>query len=190
MMATIFRTRVTLEASKGRAKILDAGCGDGIQALYLARRNPQSSVLGYDISQEAIGKADEYRRTHGITNATFLVANHDNFQPPYEMDMIYTAGALVGEDEIPFYYDVSSPLMAAEPIVRRRLIRFRDMLLPTGIYILTWGSTQKADQDFVNIAKECGLMQVAHIDGGIPEDYKDYPPEYALHNSSLIFTRS
>jgi len=192
MMATIFRTKVMLGASKSRTKILDAGCGYCIQALFLARRNPQSSVLGYDISHEAIGQADEYRRKRGVTNATFIVASHDDFQLPYEMDMIYTAGSLIGEDEIftPFYCDVSSPLMAAKRIVRSRLIRFKDMLLPSGIYIQTWGSTQKADQDFVNIAKDCGLMQVAHIDGGIPEDYKDSPPEYAMHNSALIFRRS
>jgi len=125
IMVTIFDTRILRELSSGRTNILDAGCGDGRQAPYLARRTG-GSVHGYDISDERITVAECFKKKHKIPNATFSVANHDDFQPPYEMDMIYTAGSLIGEDEIftPFYCDVSSPLMAAERIVRSRLIRY------------------------------------------------------------------
>lgn len=157
---------------------MDAGCGNGRQALYLARRYPASSVHGYDISPERITIAECFKKKHKIPNAAFSVANHDDFQPPYKMDLIYTAGSLIGDDEIPFSpYENSNPLMLTEKIVRRRLSKFREIMLPNGLYIIEWGATQEINGQFVGIAESCGFIHLSA---------KEYPVGY-LSDMILLF---
>ena len=176
-MVTIFDTRILRELSSGRTNILDAGCGDGRQAPYLARRTG-GSVHGYDISDERITVAECFKKKHNIPNATFSVANHDDFQPPYKMDLIYTAGSLIGDDEIP--YENSNPLMESEEIVRRRLSKFREIMLPNGLYIIEWGANQETNGQFVGIAESCGLIHLSAREW--------YPGGY-LSDMILLFRR-
>jgi ubiquinone/menaquinone biosynthesis C-methylase UbiE len=53
--------------------ILDAGCGSGIKALGLAQANPNSRVIGVDLSPESIEFAQKRIQYHGITNVEFHV---------------------------------------------------------------------------------------------------------------------
>ena len=65
---------VELEAQgKIRGLILDAGCGTGDNALYLAAKGHM--VVGIDISTKAIERAKEKAAEHGIKKAEFLQAN-------------------------------------------------------------------------------------------------------------------
>jgi len=154
-MVTLFTTRILRENSEGRLRILDAGCGDGRQALFLARRNPERAVYGYDLSPEQIEKAERYKLEHRIGNVGFSIASHDDFQFPCEMDMAYTCESLVGDDEIPQWS--MNPLQDSEEIVRRRLGRFNEWLADDGVYILTWKATYLLNYVFIKIAEECGF---------------------------------
>jgi 2-polyprenyl-3-methyl-5-hydroxy-6-metoxy-1,4-benzoquinol methylase len=55
--------------------ILDAGCGRGDFAFWLARRFPGADVLGVDIDQERIARNRETAQRLGIGNARFEVAD-------------------------------------------------------------------------------------------------------------------
>lgn len=58
--------------------ILDAGCGEGFFTRYVAERNPNASVTGTDLSEDAIN----YASKHFGTAAKFSAANI--FALPFE----------------------------------------------------------------------------------------------------------
>ena len=68
-------------------RVMDFGCGTGSTAPHLLGRFPTASVIGIDVSSEAIARA---RRTRGGDRATFQV-----FAPataPEPVDLVYTNG--------------------------------------------------------------------------------------------------
>jgi release factor glutamine methyltransferase len=77
-----------------KGKVLDMGCGCGIQALINAKNNPNNFVLGVDINPTAIETSRYNASINGIKNAFFSESNlFDNishskfhgiiFNPPY-----------------------------------------------------------------------------------------------------------
>lgn len=65
---------VELEAGgKIRGAVLDAGCGAGHNALYLAAKGYYA--VGVDITPKAVQRADEKASERGIQNVKFLAAN-------------------------------------------------------------------------------------------------------------------
>ncbi len=52
--------------------VADIGCGAGGAVLMMAAEYPNSTFVGYDISQHALGRAEERRIEAGITNARFV----------------------------------------------------------------------------------------------------------------------
>jgi SAM-dependent methyltransferase len=56
-----------------RARILDAGCGDGLYSLYLARTCPHASIEACDTSQEAIAGNRETAAGMVLDNVSFSV---------------------------------------------------------------------------------------------------------------------
>jgi SAM-dependent methyltransferase len=52
--------------------VADIGCGAGGAVLLMAEAFPQSRFVGYDISQYALGRAEERRVTDGVDNARFV----------------------------------------------------------------------------------------------------------------------
>lgn len=60
-------------------QILDAGCGRGELAMYLARRYPQAQVLAIDVSAPDLARAEEVRRAAHVTNVNFRA--HDLAEP-------------------------------------------------------------------------------------------------------------
>jgi cyclopropane fatty-acyl-phospholipid synthase-like methyltransferase len=65
---------VELEAEgKIRGTVLDAGCGAGHNALYLAAKG--HCAVGVDITPKAIQRAEEKANERRIQNVTFLAAN-------------------------------------------------------------------------------------------------------------------
>ncbi|MBI2232722.1 MAG: class I SAM-dependent methyltransferase [Candidatus Aenigmarchaeota archaeon] len=187
-MTTISSARVVRDLAKNRNLILDAGCGSGVLALHLAKQNPYSTVHGYDISPDQIAKAEGYKKGHGIGNASFSVSGHDDFQPPYAMDMVCTIGSLVDESEIP-YYEAHDQLGPAKDIVRRRLSRFSHMLNSSGIYVFSWASLPEDTETFVELAGNCGLNFKEEFHMDIPSELKTYYHPEAM-KFVLVFQRS
>lgn len=184
-MASIFSTRIVRESSKEGNTILDAGCGDGIQSLYLARRNKESLVYGYDISAQSVMQANKYKQEHKIPNANFFVSSHDDFESQTQMDMIYTIGSLVGNHEIP--YGSADVLRKTEKIVKERVSKFFEMLGKNGVYVMVWGAGPARNKNLVEIIESSGFKHSYIFTG----KFLDYDENYeAAHETALIFHKN
>jgi SAM-dependent methyltransferase len=56
-------------------RLLDAGCGDGLLTLALAKRNPGWSLLGIDLRADLLAGARERARARGLDNVEFQLAD-------------------------------------------------------------------------------------------------------------------
>ena len=61
------------ERLKDGIDVLDVGCGSGRALNLMAHTFPNSRLVGYDLSEEAIARARAEAQEHGITNAHFEV---------------------------------------------------------------------------------------------------------------------
>ena len=57
------------------SRVLDAGCGDGLLSLALAKRHPEWEVLGVDQRGTFLDGARERARSRGLGNARFVEAD-------------------------------------------------------------------------------------------------------------------
>jgi SAM-dependent methyltransferase len=65
-----------LRARLGAApRLLDAGCGDGLLSLALAKRHPDWSVVGVDQREDLLRGAGERARGRGLANVRFEAAD-------------------------------------------------------------------------------------------------------------------
>lgn len=60
------------------SKIVDVGCGGGQISLLIAERFPNVTVTGVDLSEDQIGRAERRKRTKGLDNVSFQVADAQN----------------------------------------------------------------------------------------------------------------
>jgi SAM-dependent methyltransferase len=164
MMSNKFSTDVIGKAAEGRIRILDAGCGTGAQAFYLARQDASRVVYAYDISPTAIEKAQRYRQRLQVPNVFFIRASHDElqFENMLEIDMIYASDSLVGEYDLEAFRRNFSD---GEEIVRRRLSKFRSMLNPNGVYAHIWAGNSVAIRGFTETAESCDFRLVHIVTG-------------------------
>ena len=66
------RLRRVLPVTQGRFEnILDAGCGSGVFTFELAKRHPEARVLGIELEQDLVDRANEIARRAGLTNCRF-----------------------------------------------------------------------------------------------------------------------
>jgi len=68
-------------APPDRCRVLELGCGEGMNLLPLADRLPQSEFVGMDLSAAQIAVAEEARVACRLTNARFLCADLRDFEP-------------------------------------------------------------------------------------------------------------
>lgn len=59
----------------GRARILDAGCGDGLLTLAMARRRPAWSFVGVDLREDLLAGARRRAGARGLGNVDFRAAD-------------------------------------------------------------------------------------------------------------------
>ncbi|MGZ5449797.1 MAG: class I SAM-dependent methyltransferase [Thermoanaerobaculia bacterium] len=70
------------------ACVLDAGCGEGAVLMILARMFPRSAFRGYDISQEAIDRANERVDEADLQNVDFAVGDVASLDDPSAYDLV------------------------------------------------------------------------------------------------------
>lgn len=68
-------------APPDRCRVLELGCGEGMNLLPLAERFPDSEFVGVDFSAEQIRVGEEARRAAGIGNARLICADLRKFEP-------------------------------------------------------------------------------------------------------------
>jgi len=71
---------------KLRGRVLDIGCGCGIQALANARANSENTVLGIDINEKAVECSRYNALRNGIWNAAFMLSDLFESIPEREFD--------------------------------------------------------------------------------------------------------
>jgi ubiquinone/menaquinone biosynthesis C-methylase UbiE len=82
LMAPARRLRMALaeealtDFAAGRPiQVLDAGCGDGLPLLSIARRHPEWTLVGVDLSEALLGGARERAANRGLANVSFRQAD-------------------------------------------------------------------------------------------------------------------
>jgi len=65
--------KVIAEQVESASLVLDAGCGDGVLAVLMARWHPCQMVIAMDISQEAVKRAKEAAVAHGVADRMYFV---------------------------------------------------------------------------------------------------------------------
>jgi SAM-dependent methyltransferase len=67
--------RLAIEFGEREARVLDAGCGDGLLTLALARRHPHWNIVGIDLSEELLAGASARALNRGVENVDFRQAD-------------------------------------------------------------------------------------------------------------------
>ncbi len=68
--------------------VLDVGCGSGRAMITLAEAFPNSRFVGYDMSEEGIGRANDEARLKGLSNVRFEVRDAANIGETDGYDLI------------------------------------------------------------------------------------------------------
>lgn len=61
-------------------RILEIGCGNGVQSMYILRKYMPANITGVDLSSENIAIANRQKESMGIENARFLVDDAQNLR--------------------------------------------------------------------------------------------------------------
>lgn len=93
--------------------ILDAGCGTGYKSLVLAEANPGAKIVGIDLSEHSIERAQQRLKYHGFENADFHVLSIDEL-PKLGLEFDY-----INCDELLYLFpDTSLGLKALKSVLK------------------------------------------------------------------------
>ena len=108
-----------VERLKNSIDVLDVGCGSGRALNFMACTFPNSCFIGYDFSEEAIGRARAEAQEHGTTNVRFEVKDAAALDEKARYDLITTFDAV---------HDQADPAAVLKGIA--------DALKDDGIYLM------------------------------------------------------
>lgn len=83
---------------ESRLRMLDAGCGDGLLLLAMARRHPTWAMTGVDLRENLLEGARARAVARGIPNARFVAADLEKPLPESGFDVVLAIECL---EEIP-----------------------------------------------------------------------------------------
>jgi SAM-dependent methyltransferase len=81
-----------------RLRVLDAGCGDGLLSLAMAKRHPTWALVGVDLRDDLLEGARKRAAARGLANARFLPGNLEQPLPERHRDAVTAVECL---SEIP-----------------------------------------------------------------------------------------
>ena len=125
-LAAIARLHGIAAASPADCRLLEVGCGDGLQLVTLAMAYPRSRFVGVDMSQAAIARGEAIRARLGLDNLQLVAADLLEWNPgPASYDYIVAHG---------FYSWVPD-------FVRERLLALcNEALAPAGIAYVSYNA--------------------------------------------------
>jgi SAM-dependent methyltransferase len=100
-------------------RVADIGCGTGHAINIMAQAYPQSTFVGYDVSQEAIARATAEAGEMGLLNARFVVLDVTHLPNEPKFDLITSFDAV---------HDQRAPATALQ--------RIAAALAPDGLYLM------------------------------------------------------
>jgi len=83
---------------KSRLRVLDAGCGDGLLLLAMAKRHPSWEMAGVDLRADLLKGARKRAAARGLGNARFLPGDLERPLPESGCDVVLAVECL---EEIP-----------------------------------------------------------------------------------------
>jgi trans-aconitate methyltransferase len=83
---------------EARLRVLDAGCGDGLLSLAMAKRHPTWALVGLDLREDLLEGARRRAVARGLPNARFASANLEQPLPERDRDAVTAVECL---SEIP-----------------------------------------------------------------------------------------
>lgn len=105
LMAPARRERLALtdravrtHLGRGPLRVLDAGCGDGLLTISLARRHPDWTLVGIDLREDMLEGARARARARALQNATFVAGDLERPLPERDRDAVLAIECL---SEIP-----------------------------------------------------------------------------------------
>ena len=75
-------------------KILDAGCGNGVFSMELAKRHPEAEVTGVELEPELVARDNEVARRAGLTNLRFVQGDVTKLDFDGEFDLVVSVDNL------------------------------------------------------------------------------------------------
>lgn len=92
-LAAIARLHGVRTASPKACRLLEVGCGEGLQLLALAQAYPGSAFVGVDLSANAIARGEAIRKQLGLDNLQLVAADLLEWEPgPEPFDCIVAHG--------------------------------------------------------------------------------------------------
>ena len=107
------------ERLAGGGRVADIGCGTGHTTNLLARAFPNSTVVGYDLADDAIARGTAEAAAYGLSNVTFEVADVTRLPADPPLDVAFAFDAI---------HDQADPASV--------LARIFDALLPGGVFVM------------------------------------------------------
>ena len=159
-------------------RVLELGCGEGMNLLPLAERFPKSEFIGVDFSAKQIATAEAARAACGIGNAQFVCADLRTGKPE--------RGA--------FDYIIAHGVYSWVPAeVRERLLSLcTEILSPNGIAYVSYntlpgwglpGGVRKflLSEIGAHTAPDAQMSHATQVLGALSECMKDQPGSYAAN---------
>lgn len=149
----------------GKIKVLDIGCGDGYLACLIARKKPDSVVIGIDSERQGIRLAQSLAADRGLGNVSFVVNESEQ--------LLYPASS--------FDVVVMTDVIEHLPNATAMLSEIKRVLVPGGLAIITTPNRQEGSKwderhDREYTGPELGAEIQSHI--GPTEVYGSWPMRY------------
>jgi SAM-dependent methyltransferase len=75
-------------------RILDAGCGNGVFSMELAKQHPQAEVVGIDVDEGLVARAQGIAERGGIDNCRFVLGDIADLSAVNEFDLVVSVDNL------------------------------------------------------------------------------------------------
>lgn len=146
LLAPIARVHGVRAASPRNCRLLEVGCGDGLQLITLAMAYPESHFVGVDMSTAAIARGEALRATLGLDNLHLVVANLLEWAP----------------GDTPFDYILAHGFFSWVPApVRMRLLQLcQQSMAPHGVAYISYNAFPGS-----HLRKMVWDMMRAHVQG-------------------------
>lgn len=159
----VIRELVAVIDHTASLRVLDVGCGVGLDACFLAARYPTIKMCGSDLSPVMIERAQARARRRGLANTRFVVSAHRDLPTHFSeerFDLVYSHGSLLFSDP----NHLRAHLVGVTGVLRTGGILLCEMPMEVNPHWFVSEIVEKMDLGF-SLWTERGEIQTLSIDG-------------------------